>query len=219
MSVISSAWSSSANEGKLASSSVFSADAGQARGHEVLEPAVVVGRVGRVAGVRRRRPEGGTQAADASGATVGHGGGGASDGVALAVGDVEVGEAFELRSVSTPSAQTVGVDVARVADEGADQRGLDRVGVDAGGQRAVELDDVRLQAHDVGQAGVAGAGVVDGEARAAPAQVGERVGDRGVVGDELVLGDLDHEAVEAVGQRRAAPRRESSDDGLRLTVR
>ncbi len=41
-----------------------------------------------------------------------------------------------------------------------------------------------------------GAGVVDRDHRAALAQVGDRRGKRVVVGDELVLGDLDHDPVE-----------------------
>ena len=72
--------------------------------------------------------------------------------------------------------------------------------VDAGGERAVELDDVGRQAHHVREPGVAGAGVVDGDPGAAPAQGGDRGVDGGIAGGELVLGDLDHDAVEPLGQ-------------------
>ena len=106
----------------------------------------------------------------------------AGDAIALAVGDVEVGEPLELGQRLDALGADGGVDVTRVAHEGADQRRLGRVGVDAGGQGAVELDDVRLQAHHVGEAGVAGARVVDRQPRAAPAQVRERLVDRRVAG-------------------------------------
>ena len=65
---------------------------------------------------------------------------------------------------------------------------------------AVELDDVGLHPHQLLEAGVAGAGVVDRDPRAALAQVGDRLLERVVVGHDLVLGDLDHDLVQVAAQ-------------------
>ena len=71
-----------------------------------------------------------------------------------------------------------------------------RVGADRLGQRPVQLDDVRAQPHQLLQARVAGSGVVDRDPAAALAELGEHLRQRLVVGNELVLGYLDHDLVE-----------------------
>ena len=60
-------------------------------------------------------------------------------------------------------------------------------------QRPVHLDEVRAQLQHVAQRGVAGAGVIHGDAQAAPAQ-GPQLGlQGGVAVDLVVLGDLHDE--------------------------
>jgi hypothetical protein len=73
--------------------------------------------------------------------------------------------------------------------------------VDAGDQRAVHLDDVRAQADQLLEAGVAGAGVVERDPRAALAQRGQLELERAVLGERLVLGELDRDALEVERQR------------------
>ena len=55
--------------------------------------------------------------------------------------------------------------------------------------------------HQLLEAGMPGAGVVDRDHCAAFTQRGDRLGKRAVVGDELVLGDLDHDPVEHGAER------------------
>ena len=69
------------------------------------------------------------------------------------------------------------------------------------GQVAVELHDVGPDPHRLGKPGVTGAGVVERDQGAALAQLGEGASEVVVVGDELVLRDLDHDPVQI---RRAA---------------
>ena len=75
--------------------------------------------------------------------------------------------------------------------------------MDAGDQRAVDLDDVRPQADELLEAGVAGAGVVERDPGAAGAQGGELELERDVLVERLVLGQLDHDVVEVERQRAA----------------
>ena len=70
--------------------------------------------------------------------------------------------------------------------------------MDRAGQLQVELDDVRAHPHDLLEAGVAGAGVVDGDPRAALAKGGEGVGEQAVADVDLVLGQLDDHVREVV---------------------
>ena len=85
--------------------------------------------------------------------------------------------------------------------------------MDRAGQLQVELDDVRTHPHDLLQAGVSGAGVVDGDPRPAFPQGGEGVGEQAVAHVDLVLGQLDDHVREVVrkntehgvgGERRGA---------------
>ena len=87
-------------------------------------------------------------------------------------------------------------------------------------ERAVDLHEVRVQRGDAAQRAVAGARVVDGDERAARAQLGERGAERVEVGVGL-LGDLEDHGVEPVGARRTppAPRRSCTARGLRFTDR
>lgn len=51
--------------------------------------------------------------------------------------------------------------------QGSSKRTTNRVGVDASGERGVELDDRRSDLEEMVEAGVPGSGVVDGDADAA----------------------------------------------------
>jgi len=78
-----------------------------------------------------------------------------------------------------------------------------RVAVDAVHERAVELEDVGRDPDHLLQAGVAVAGVVERDPRPALAQQLELEVQRRLGEEQLVLGELDHDAGEVVGQRRA----------------
>ena len=88
--------------------------------------------------------------------------------------DVEVGDHRQLVEALDPLGADGRADVAGEAHERLDQRHPRRVVVDVADQRPVELDDVGAHPHQLLEAGVAGAGVVDRDLRAALAQVGER---------------------------------------------
>src|SRR3546814_12544570 len=70
------------------------------------------------------------------------------------------------------------------------------VAVDVAGEVAVELYVLRSQVEDVGEAGVAAAGVVARQAVALLTPRRARVQKRGVVGYRLVLGQLDDHTIE-----------------------
>ena len=127
--------------------------------------------------------------------------------------DVEVGEHGELVEALDALGADGRADVAGEAHERLDQRHARRVGVDVADQGPVELDDVGAHPHQLLEPGVAGAGVVDRDQRAALAQVGDRGRERVVVGDELVLGDLDHDP------RRGLPASASLDRARRRAPR
>lgn len=84
--------------------------------------------------------------------------------------------------------------------ERGDQRRLGGVEVEALDERAVELDDLRAYAHHLLQPGIAATGVVDRDPRAAGAQARESRTQLLVLGDALVLGDLDDQAVQPLGE-------------------
>ena len=67
-------------------------------------------------------------------------------------------------------------------------------------QAAVELDDVGPHPHELGKTGVARAGVVDGDASPAGTHVLQRQLELGALRDQCILGDLEREAREIVGQ-------------------
>ena len=75
-------------------------------------------------------------------------------------------------------------------------------------QRAVELEDVGGDADDLLQARVARAGVVERDPRAAGAQRGELGLELALGPEQLVLGQLDHDPGEVVGQHGAHRRGE-----------
>ena len=116
----------------------------------------------------------------------------AAEQVALAELDAEGGERGELAGRLDALAADLGLDAAGEDDEELDERRLraSRCRRDSH-EAAVELDDVGLHAHDLLEARVARAGVVDGDPGAAAAQLGEAGLERAVLGRELVLGDLD----------------------------
>jgi len=67
-------------------------------------------------------------------------------------------------------------------------------------ERAVDLDDLGSHQRHVPQPGITGAGVVERDSRAARAQGRQLIVEAHDVGDQLLLGDLDHDAVEIGGQ-------------------
>ena len=67
-------------------------------------------------------------------------------------------------------------------------------------QRPVELDQVGAQAHELLESGVAGAHVVDRDPGAHGTQPRQGGLETSPLGHQLVLGDLDHDVGEVVGQ-------------------
>ena len=94
--------------------------------------------------------------------------------VALAVADAERGQRGEVVAALDALGADVGAGAPGEGDEALDQRGAHRVGGDAVDEAAVELDDVGPHAHELLQAGVARARVVDRDQRAAAAEVVEQ---------------------------------------------
>ena len=96
----------------------------------------------------------------------------------------------------------------RELHERTDQGREHGVGADAVDDRAVELDDVGTGQDDVAQRGEARPDVVDRQPHASRAQRCERVVERGVVEDPVVLGQLEDDPVEReAGQEQRAARR------------
>ena len=92
----------------------------------------------------------------------------------LAVVDAESAQGVELRCGLDALGDDQRAGLGREADEGGDERSLDRVGVDVAGEPDVELDEVGRQLEDVAEAGEARTGVVDREAGAAFAELVDR---------------------------------------------
>ena len=117
--------------------------------------------------------------------------------------DAHADERVELLDALDALGDDPRVDARRELAQRLDDRGLRRVVVEVVHERAVDLDEVRVQRGDARERAVAGAGVVDGDERAARAQLGERGAERVEVGVGL-LGDLDDHGVEPVvlGERR-----------------
>jgi len=86
------------------------------------------------------------------------------------------------------------------ADQGVGQREPGRVGVDPGRQRVVELDQVRPQPQDVGEAGVARAGVVHRQPDSGGAEAVELGQRRLRLPRPVVLGDLQDQPAGRAGQ-------------------
>ena len=128
--------------------------------------------------------------------------------VALRVGGVEVGERAQVGEVLDALAADRGAGGAGERDERLEQRVARRVAVRAVHQRAVDLEDVGRDADQLLQAGVAGAGVVERDAGAARAQLGEARLERLLGREQLVLGELDDHVGEVGGQDVGHGRRE-----------
>ena len=122
-------------------------------------------------------------------------------------------------SVSTPSAQTGGARRRGERDQRLEQREAVRVVVHAVHERAVELEDVGRDADDLLQAGVAVAGVVERDPRAACAQPLELAVER-LARSEKSSCSVSSITIPArsAGARRG-PRGESSAPGLTLRAR
>ena len=107
--------------------------------------------------------------------------------------------------LSMPSAQTVAPMRRGEAHERLHQGHPGRVGMDALDQVAIELDDVGLHPHHLLQARVARARRRRWRSgRRGSRSSATRPGEGLVVGNELVLGDLDHEPVEVGGEHLLA---------------
>src|SRR5437588_2875153 len=78
-------------------------------------------------------------------------------------------------------------------DHRLDDRGVPRRSVHLGHERLVDLQDVHGEALEVGQRGVAGAGVVDGKLDPELGQQADLPADLGSVGEEDAFGDLEAE--------------------------
>src|ERR1035437_2177895 len=113
--------------------------------------------------------------------------------ISLAEIDPALDQGVEIAVVLDPFGDRLGSDATAERDERFDQRLLRNAVLvsDARDDLAVDLDDRRLQGGDDVEAGVAGAGVVDGEAEAQPAQRLYLLLERRNVGDRLLLGALD----------------------------
>src|ERR1019366_8777358 len=77
--------------------------------------------------------------------------------------------------------------------QGADHGAADPVEVDVPNQGDVQLDDVGLHVDDVAHAGEAGTRIVDADQNPGGAEWGESGGERGVIKNLGVLGDLQND--------------------------
>ena len=162
-------------------------------------------------------------AAAVSRAQLGPAGRGPRERVALRVGGVEVDEHAQVVEILDALGADRGAGGRGEADQRLQQRLARAVGVRAVDQRAVELEDVGRDADDLLQAGVARAGVVERDARAAGAQRGQLGLELALGAEQLVLGELDDDADEVVRQRRHARARRAARaadvDGQERAVR
>jgi hypothetical protein len=111
----------------------------------------------------------------------------------LRQGDVVVSEPRQLRRPFDAFGDDAGADLLGERHEAPHQRLSGPVALDLADQLAIELEEVGELLDRMLEAGVAGAGVVDGEADAAR-RPGVEVGAEGVVvGDRLLLGELEDE--------------------------
>lgn len=124
-----------------------------------------------------------------------------ADEEALAVGDVEVGEHRQLlRALDTFGAdQRTGA--RGEVDDGLEECGLRGLLVDPADEGAVHLEQVGADPHHPLESGVRLAHVVDGDPDAAAAQLVQAGREEADVLDGLVLGDLDLQPAQVVGQR------------------
>ena len=115
--------------------------------------------------------------------------------------DVQVGEGDHVVEALDPLRADGRAGVAGEAHEGLHEGEAGGVGVDAVDQLAVQLHYVRPDPHHLPKAGVAGSRIIDRDQSAPLAQVGDQPREPVVLGDQLVLGDLDHQIGQVVGQR------------------
>ena len=102
-------------------------------------------------------------------------------------------ERFLLTLGLDPLRDDARADVAAEGEERHHQRAACAVGVDGGDQRAVDLDELRPQLRDDSHAGVAGAGIVDGDAEAARSQFRRDPLQQGEVGYRLTFAEFEHD--------------------------
>ena len=124
---------------------------------------------------------------------------GAAEEVALAERDGEPGEHLLLGAALDARGHERGAQPLGEEADGLDDRELGRVGVGVADEPAVELDVLGAQAHDVLEAVVAAAGVLDGDVAAGGADAVERGGQAVVVLDPVLLGELEDELVQPAG--------------------
>ena len=94
-------------------------------------------------------------------------------------------------------------------------RAAGRVAVDIAGDGHVDLDDIGLEIEHVAQAGIAGADIVDGDARMRAQRI-ERGGEGIIILHILRLGHLDHQIGRTMGLKRA--QQFTGQDGARAGI-
>ena len=135
----------------------------------------------------------------------------AAEAVPLRVGDVQRDERAQIVEVLDTFGADRRAGARREPDQRLQQRLARAVGVRAVDQRAVELEDVGRDPDHLLQARVARSGVVEGDQRTTPAQLGERGLQLALGAEHLVLGEFDHDprqvlrerALDRRGQQRA----------------
>jgi len=142
--------------------------------------------------------------------------------VALPEVDLAFLKSDQVATVLDALGHHLGADPAAKRDESLDQGllGLTVLVADAVDDLAIDLDDRRLERGDDREAGVARAGVVDGEAEAEAAERPNLLLEARHVGDGLLLGALDHDlAGRQAGRggrdRRRRPLRSAAPAGWR----
>jgi hypothetical protein len=104
-------------------------------------------------------------------------------------------EGGQLGVLLDPLGADLGAETERERDESCGERVSHRIAIDARGEAAIELDEVRTKMKDVLEAREARSGVVDGKTDPAAAQSGDGALDVVIVVDLRVLGELDNQAV------------------------
>jgi hypothetical protein len=118
---------------------------------------------------------------------------GVAEEVALGVLHADLEQGVEFLGLFHAFGDECGSDLVGEGAHSGGQRLPNRVGMDVGRDRSVELDELRTQAEDVTEARIAGSGIVNGDANSDLSQLSELMVERVVVVHDGVLGDLEDE--------------------------